>query len=286
LWKILSKIKMASAYVKDLPEDEITAEDLENFYNSIDPGNSIADDSDSDDLEYQLQLYAQGDIKTLSEIQRNETLKPIAKPAQTTAAKPVQTTAAKPTHTVPKPSPPTAAKPTQAVPKPEPSTPKHAQKPKDPFIGSIPIKGEITNKKTTKKEPEVDVTDRVPDEVRYKMQHDMNTWLELDDEIKEVNKVVKSLKEQQKKITQGLLQEMKTHQVGILPDNNGDRALKYNITFPKKGYKKSFIQDKLSEFFKDPNLAEQLSEFLETSRPRDEKVSLKLGKVSKAAKSK
>lgn len=116
----------------------------------------------------------------------------------------------------------------------------------------------------------------VPAPVLSDMHQSMGSWLELDDEIKEINKVLKILKQKQKDLTGNLLKEMKDHQVGYLTE--GTQQLKYNVTFPKQGYKKSYIQEKLAEYLKDPNLAGQLTDYLENSRPRNERVNLKRAK--------
>ena len=106
----------------------------------------------------------------------------------------------------------------------------------------------------------------------------MNDWLSLDDEIKQVSKILKTLKDKQKSVTNILLNDMKDFQVGFLTE--GTQQLKYQVSFPKQGYKKDYIRDKLTEYLKDANLATELTEHLESSRPRGEKVNLRRGKLN------
>jgi len=109
------------------------------------------------------------------------------------------------------------------------------------------------------------------------MQSIMKSWLEIDDEIKEVSKIIRTLRDKKKALTEDLLQDMNQYKVGILSE--GTQQLKYAVSYTKQGYKKDFIKDKLTEYLKDESMAEKIADYLEESREKKEKVDIRRGKV-------
>lgn len=122
---------------------------------------------------------------------------------------------------------------------------------------------------------ELQVTEKEVDE----MQSIMDSWLEIDDELKEVNKIARTLREKKKAKTLELLQDMNQYNVGVLKDKKETQQVKYAVSYIKQGYKKDFIKDKLTVYLKDAGMAEKIAEYLEESREKKEKIDIRRGKV-------
>lgn len=341
---------MASGYLDNTTE--VTAEDLEAFYSNMQGGSNthvasnditnieeLVDDSsiDSQDLDYQLQLYAEGkldDLSTLLENENNTTTTSTVKPynakrektsndlkleskfTKNTKPKNVRNTESKKsriegllspikfnqktnlnsrsqikrpqtkrsqtrvpqkikTRPSPQPSP-------QNDPKENPDSPKaNTIEPRFQINQNISNKALAIAKEKSPTPPmqedAVQTDDSISPPKLNEMHSIMRSWLEIDDEIKEINKIAKTLREKKRELTGQLLKDMNTFKVGVLSE--GTQQLKYAVSYRKEGYKKSYIEEKLTEYLGDSGVASQIAEYLEESRGKNEKLDIRRGKV-------
>jgi hypothetical protein len=85
-------------------------------------------------------------------------------------------------------------------------------------------------------------------------------WIQLDNEIKEKEKSIKLLKVDKKKISELLIQTMKTNEIDCV--NIQDGALLFKKQTVKQSLNKKLLQNCLIEYLKDSEKANEMSEFI------------------------
>ena len=110
----------------------------------------------------------------------------------------------------------------------------------------------------------------------------VDKWIKIDENIKEINKSAKSLKEEKEQLSEQISNVMVTLNINTFNLSNGDRLiLKKQSSL--SSINKEYIHDTLSSFFKDvnnkklssENLAQETTEILINSREATEKTVLK-----------
>lgn len=102
----------------------------------------------------------------------------------------------------------------------------------------------------------------------------VKTWLEIDNQIRGLQKEIRERRKLKKELTGNLVNIMSTQGIDAL--NIPDGQLIYNKTKTKAPLSKKHLFSSLSNYFKDnPRLAEELSKFIMESRQDKEKESIK-----------
>jgi len=99
-------------------------------------------------------------------------------------------------------------------------------------------------------------------------------WLKADDKIKELSKQVKELKEEKKQYEEYILGEMKSSNQEILNMSSGG-SIRRSISKTKGSLKQEYIKQILTEYTKDNNEANLITESLMNNRPITERTYLK-----------
>ncbi len=106
--------------------------------------------------------------------------------------------------------------------------------------------------------------------------HQVKMWMELDNQIKKMNEILKEKKAVQKILTEKVLSFMARYNIEDL--NTKDGKLRYKVTQVKPTVKQTAIKKKLQDFFDyDKALAEKVMKavFDDTAQPKVEKPSLR-----------
>jgi predicted neutral ceramidase superfamily lipid hydrolase len=93
----------------------------------------------------------------------------------------------------------------------------------------------------------------------------IRSWIQIDNEISDLQKKIKSNREEKKKLTESLVNVMKTNEIDCFDINDG--KLIYSKTKSKKAINKKTLLDALNIYFKqDKELAKEVSEHILNSR--------------------
>lgn len=93
----------------------------------------------------------------------------------------------------------------------------------------------------------------------------IRSWIQIDNEIMELQKRIKTYREEKKKLTESLVDVMKTNEIDCFDINDG--KLIYSKTKTKKAISKKTLLDSLNKYFKEDNeLAKEISEHILNSR--------------------
>ena len=106
--------------------------------------------------------------------------------------------------------------------------------------------------------------------------HQVKMWMELDNQIKKMNEILKEKKAVQKILTEKVLSFMARYNIEDL--NTKDGKLRYKVTQVKPTVKQTAIKKKLQDFFDyDKALSEKVMKavFEDTAQPKVEKPSLR-----------
>ncbi len=106
--------------------------------------------------------------------------------------------------------------------------------------------------------------------------HQVKMWMELDNQIKKMNEILKEKKAVQKILTEKVLSFMARYNIEDL--NTKDGKLRYKVTQVKPTVKQTAIKKKLQDFFEyDKALAEKVMKavFDDAAQPKVEKPSLR-----------
>ena len=102
----------------------------------------------------------------------------------------------------------------------------------------------------------------------------VKTWLNIDDQIRALQKEIRDRRKIKKELTENLVGIMKTQDIDAL--NVPDGQLIYNKTKTKAPLSKKHLLISLSQYFKnDPRLVEELSKYIMESRQEKEKENIK-----------
>ena len=93
----------------------------------------------------------------------------------------------------------------------------------------------------------------------------IRNWIQIDNEISDMQKKIKLCREEKKKLTESLVDVMKTNEIDCFDINDG--KLIYSKTKTKKAISKKTLLDALSKYFKDDEeLVKEVSEHILNSR--------------------
>jgi hypothetical protein len=99
-------------------------------------------------------------------------------------------------------------------------------------------------------------------------------WLKCDDDIKEYNKKNKEIKNKKKEYEKYILEYMEKINLPALGSQDGT-TLKRNVSKVKSSLKKEILHKALTEYTKDVQKAQTITNFILDKRPTVEKVYLK-----------
>jgi vacuolar-type H+-ATPase subunit I/STV1 len=99
-------------------------------------------------------------------------------------------------------------------------------------------------------------------------------WLKCDDDIKEYNKKNKEIKNKKKEYEKFILEYMEKINLPALGSQDGT-TLKRNVSKVKSSLKKEILHKALTEYTKDVQKAQTITNFILDKRPTVEKVYLK-----------
>lgn len=97
-------------------------------------------------------------------------------------------------------------------------------------------------------------------ETKDELINKIKEWINLDNEIKEKEKSIKQLKIEKTKITNLLIQTMKTNEIDCV--NIQDGALLFKKQTVKQTINKKLLQNCLTEYLKDTEKANEISDFI------------------------
>ena len=102
----------------------------------------------------------------------------------------------------------------------------------------------------------------------------VKTWLNIDDQIRTLQKEIRDRRKLKKELTESLVGIMKNQDIDAL--NVPDGQLIYNKTKTKAPLSKKHLLVSLSQFFKnDQRMVEELSKYIMESRQEKEKENIK-----------
>jgi|TARA_Y100000389_G_scaffold162595_1_gene165448 hypothetical protein len=102
----------------------------------------------------------------------------------------------------------------------------------------------------------------------------VKTWLDIDNQIRTLQKEIRDRRKLKKELTQSLVGIMKTQDIDAL--NVPDGQLIYNKTKSKSALSKKHLITSLAQYFKnDKRLADELTKFIMDSREEKEKENIK-----------
>ncbi len=93
----------------------------------------------------------------------------------------------------------------------------------------------------------------------------IRNWIQIDNEISEMQKKIKGFREEKKQLTESLVNVMKNNEIDCFDINDG--KLIYSKTKTKKAINKKTLLDALNKYFKeDSELAQEVSQHILNSR--------------------
>ena len=102
----------------------------------------------------------------------------------------------------------------------------------------------------------------------------VKTWLDIDNQIRSLQKEIRDRRKLKKELTQSLVGIMKTQDIDAL--NVPDGQLVYNKTKTKSALSKKHLITSLAQYFKnDRRMADELTKFIMDSRQEKEKENIK-----------
>jgi len=105
------------------------------------------------------------------------------------------------------------------------------------------------------------------------LQQDVKDYLEIDDQIKALNKAIKERKDKKKALSEEILGTMKKFEINNMNTKNG--KLIYAVSKSKKGLNTKTLIKGLNLYFKDEMKATEVGKIVMNSREVVEKVSLR-----------
>ena len=127
-----------------------------------------------------------------------------------------------------------------------------------------------------------DMTEEKTDEKEFQFYKDdlktnVKEYLDIDDQIKALNKAVKARRDRKKKLSESILKTMKQFEINNMNTSNG--KLIYSVTKQKAPLTKKNLLNCLSLYYNNSDKANEVSNYVMENRPQIEKVSLKRKKL-------
>jgi predicted nucleic acid-binding Zn-ribbon protein len=120
---------------------------------------------------------------------------------------------------------------------------------------------------------DIDIEEEIKKHITDEFKQMVTNWIEKDDEINEINKELKILKDDKKELETKILNYMEQIELGTLDIGNG--KLRKSVSKTKGALKHDIIQDSLVKIFKDVQKAHNTTKFILDNRPITERVRLK-----------
>ena len=98
-------------------------------------------------------------------------------------------------------------------------------------------------------------------------------YLNTDDDIRKLEKVVREKKMEKKKLSQNILQFMNDYNIEDMTTGCG--KLKRSVSYTKKPLNKETLKKKLGEYFKNYEKGEEIANYVIDKRDKEERVRLK-----------
>lgn len=125
----------------------------------------------------------------------------------------------------------------------------------------------LEDKKTVRKMPEMTDADK------KRIEKIMIEWVQVDDDISQINTIKKELMKKKGELTDQLIKMMETFRIPEINIDN-DQAVQYSVKETRAGYTKRYVTNLISELL-PKDQSEYLLEELEKRRPVAEKHILK-----------
>jgi hypothetical protein len=97
-------------------------------------------------------------------------------------------------------------------------------------------------------------------ETKDELIHKITEWIQLDNQIKDKEKIVKKLKQDKKKISELLIETMKKNEIECV--NLSENSLLFKKQKVKQSINKKLLQQCLLEYYKNTEKAEEISQFI------------------------
>ena len=98
-------------------------------------------------------------------------------------------------------------------------------------------------------------------------------YLNLDDDIRKLEKVIREKKQTKQKLTETILTFMNDYNIEDMTTGNG--KLKRSVSYTKKPLNKETLKSKLGEYFKNYEKGEEIANYIIDKRDKEERVRLK-----------
>ena len=108
---------------------------------------------------------------------------------------------------------------------------------------------------------------------KEQLKENVKEYLEIDDQIKALNKAMSDRRKQKRKLNDDILIMMKKFEIDNMNTKNG--RLIYNVSNISKPLCKQNLIDGLNVYFKNDDTAKSVSEIVLDARPKVEKITLK-----------
>ena len=101
---------------------------------------------------------------------------------------------------------------------------------------------------------------------KEKLLKNIKKWIEIDDDIKKLNKIIKQKRENKKKLTEILVNTMKSHNIDCFNLSGGNKLI-YTQSKYKKQLSKKHLLTALGSYFKDnEDKVRDISQYILTTR--------------------
>ena len=101
-------------------------------------------------------------------------------------------------------------------------------------------------------------------ETKDELIHKITEWIQIDNQIREKEKIIKKLKQDKKKISELLIETMKKNEIDCV--NLSENSLLFKKQIVKQSINKKLLQQCLLEYYKNTEQAEEISQFILNKR--------------------
>jgi hypothetical protein len=122
-------------------------------------------------------------------------------------------------------------------------------------------------------ENSITTIDKSSNDLLQKVATAVKNWVAIDDELKEISKVAKDLRNKKKELEENILNFMTKYDHETIDITNG--KLKRNISQSVKPINEDLILNTLTDCIKDPTQAQIITNLIKSKREVVEKVNLK-----------
>lgn len=103
---------------------------------------------------------------------------------------------------------------------------------------------------------------------------EIRNWIQMDEQIKDLQKQIRQIKQEKKQVTNTLVDIMRTNEIGEI--NTGNGKLIYSQQKVKKSISKKYLTGILAKFFQnDPGQAKELGQFILNNREETVRENIK-----------